>query len=92
MAHACDDPYCMALEEAKERIEKNSCPDGLADWLRVNERNLYREFYADIPCTIETLWLQKAPLGEFNNVLDGWVKTFTAAVERYEGREKLETN
>ncbi len=86
MAHICD-PYCTALEKAKERVEKLPHPDGLADWLRANHPNLYREFFVDTPCLIEKLWGEKVPLGEFNDVLDRWVDVHAQATKLYERRE-----
>jgi len=86
MTHVHDE-YRAALQEAKARIEKYPCPDRLTDWLKANEPNLYRQFYVDTPCSIEILWEEKAPLAEFNNVLDAWVETYAAAFQRYEARE-----
>ena len=86
MSHVCDE-YCVALQEAKARIEKYPHPNGFTGWLRANEPDLYREFYVDTPCVVEPLWQEKAPLGEFNDVLDKWVRTYATAVEHYEARE-----
>ncbi len=86
MTHICDE-YCAALEKTKTRIEKYPCPDGLVDWLRKNEPSLYQKFYVDTPCTIELLWQEKAPLREFNAVLDRWAEVHAQAIKLYEERE-----
>jgi len=57
---------------------------GLIPWLRENHGTLYEELVLRLPDEIHRLWEEKAPLADFQRILDLWLVAHRTGCEMYQ--------
>jgi hypothetical protein len=56
---------------------------GMVPWLRQNRPMLYEKLAVQLPDKIHLLWEERAPLVEFERILDLWLEAHRASREAY---------
>ncbi len=78
------DPYWQAAMDAWRRIAEPACLPGAVRWLEKHQPALYRELMEELPGEIGRSWDARAPLDQFQYVLDRWVDAHREACVAYE--------
>lgn len=77
------DPYQDLARRALDRICQSAQPVGMVPWLRQNHPALYEELIVRLPDDIHRLWVERAPLGEFERILEVWIEAHRTGCEMY---------
>src|SRR5215471_10514555 len=75
------DPYQDLARAALAKVTDQ--PVGMVSWLRQNHPALYDELIVGIPDEIHRLWNGRAPLDEFQHILDLWLEAHRTGCEVY---------
>lgn len=87
------DPYAARMQMALSKINRSEYPAGMILWLETAHSDLYMELTSRIPDEINRLWNSRAPLEEFEGVLDRLVNTHREGCRLYreeKARNKME--
>jgi hypothetical protein len=77
------DPYQDLARAALERICLPDYPAGLIPWLGEHHPPLYDQLTACLPDEIHRLWAERAPMEEFERLLDLWLVAHQTSCELY---------
>ena len=81
------DPYWQRADKALKRICVRPYLPGAIQWLKRANSVLHRILTQDLLRQIDKLWDVRAPLDEFQAVLDKWVEVHAHVVKLYERRD-----
>jgi hypothetical protein len=81
-------PYQERARAALARIRRPDYPVDLIPWLGEKHPALYGELTANLPDEIHRLWTDRAPLPEFQRILDLWLTAHETACEMYRSAHK----
>ena len=81
------DPYWQRADKALKRICVRPYLPGAIQWLKRANPVLHRILTQDLLRQIDKLWDVRAPLDEFQAVLDKWVEVHAHVVKLYERRD-----
>lgn len=77
------DPYQELVRATLAKVSDQ--PVGMVPWLEQNRPMLYEEFAVNLPDKIHRLWEGRAPLVEFEQILDQWLEVLRRCCEAYRG-------
>jgi hypothetical protein len=80
-----NDPYQDLARATLAKIRRPDYPMGLLPWLRENHLTLYEALISNLPDEIHRLWEGRAPLPEFQRILDLWLVAHRTGCEMYQG-------
>ena len=60
-------------------------PVGMVQWLGENRPMLYEELVVQLPDKIHQAWVGRAPLAEFERILDLWLEAYRTGYKMYRG-------
>lgn len=73
------DPYQQRLREVLLQTAKPDYPAGMVHWLETGNPRLYEEITGRLPDLIHCLWAARAPIEEFQRVVDQWLAAHRGA-------------
>ena len=77
------DPYRELAETYLAKICRPDYPAGMVPWLGDNHSTLYDELTCNLPDEIHKLWVDQAPLSEFDRILGIWLEAHRTACDLY---------
>ena len=77
------DPYWQAAQAALSQIANHPHLPGAMEWARRFSPALHAAVTETLPLDWEQLWDQAAPLAEFQQVLDRWVRAHLELTAQY---------
>jgi hypothetical protein len=74
-----DGEYHARVEAALDAICRSEYPSGMILWLERADHSLYDSLTCSLPNLISRLWNARAPLNQFERVMDEWLAVYTRA-------------
>jgi hypothetical protein len=78
------DPYAQRLRTAMRELVHREYAAGMIIWLRQACPALYLELTEGLPNKMQSIWEAQAPVEEFQNVVNIWLKAHRTSCEIYE--------
>jgi hypothetical protein len=78
-----DDPYQKLAVACLAKICRPDYPAGMIPWLGKKHPRLYEELTALLPDEIHQMWVERAPLDEFERILNLWLEAHRTSCELY---------
>jgi hypothetical protein len=80
------DPYAVRVRVALLQINAPAYPAGMVPWIDTVRPDLYAELTARLPDEIQRLWSERAPLEQFESVLERIVSLHRLCCELYHAK------
>jgi hypothetical protein len=77
------DPYQKLAVACLAKICRPDYPAGMVPWVRDAHPSLYAELMTNLPDEIHRLWVEGAPLDEFERILNIWLEAHRTGCELY---------
>ena len=90
LASAGRDPYAEKLQAAFQQVCQPDYPVGMVPWLGEVNPRLYAELTERLPNEMQTLWELRAPLEQFERVVDRWLETQRQGCALYRAHREAE--
>jgi hypothetical protein len=77
------DPYQELARAYLSKICRDDYPAGMIPWLGNSHAALYHDLTSALPDEIHKLWAEKAPITEFDRILNIWLEAHRTACDLY---------